>query len=124
MRISLVLLPSLFALMWLVEQTPVYADGGFRCRSGRLVSVGDGMGDVRDRCGEPDFATRRIEKRTVKHRYTRRIGNVEESYIEEQEIEIPIDEWTYDLGPSSFIRYVSFENGQVIDVATGGYGRK
>lgn len=121
MRISLCLLPLLFVLLM---PAAVRADSGFRCKSGRLVSVGDRLGDVRNRCGEPDLATQRIEKRAIKHRYTRRLGNVEESVVEEQEIEVPIDEWTYDLGPGSFVRYVIFENGQVIDVATGGYGKK
>jgi hypothetical protein len=120
MRISLGLL---LLLVTLVLPASLRADSGFRCRSGRLVSVGDVMGEVRDRCGEPDVVNRRIEKRKVKHKITRRIGNVEESYIEEQEIEIPIDEWTYDMGPHSFTRYVVFENSRVIDVITGDYGK-
>jgi hypothetical protein len=121
MRISLVLLP----LLWVLGgPTVVHADSGFRCKSGRLVSIGDRMYDVRDRCGQPDAISQRIEKRKVKHRITRRIGNIEESVIEEREIEVPIDEWTYDMGPYSFIRYVLFENGLVIDVATGDYGSK
>ncbi len=100
------------------------ADGGFRCRTGRLVSVGDRMRDVQQRCGEPDAASQRVERRKVKYRYTRWVGNVEESVIEEREVEVPIDEWTYDLGRNAFVRYVSFENGVVIDVATGDYGSK
>lgn len=102
----------------------VCADSGFRCGTGRLVSVGDRMADVVVRCGEPDAVVQRIEKRKVKHRITRRIGNVEESFIEEEEIEVPIDEWAYDLGRHSFTRFVVFENGKVVDVATGGYGNK
>jgi hypothetical protein len=100
------------------------ADSGFRCTSGRLVSVGDRMGEVLDRCGEPDAVIQRIEKRKVRHKVTRRVGNVEESIIEEQEIDIPIDEWAYDMGRYAFTRYVIFENGQVINVATGNYGNK
>jgi hypothetical protein len=52
------------------------------------------------------------------------VGGVQESVIEEVEVEIPLDEWTYDLGPQSFVRYVLFENGSVIDVSTGDYGRR
>jgi hypothetical protein len=101
-----------------------HADSGFRCGTGRLVSVGDRMGEVLDRCGEPDAVIQRVEKRKVKHRVTRRVGNVEESFIEEQEIEVPVDEWAYDLGRYAFVRYVVFENGQVVNVATGHYGNK
>ena len=102
----------------------VQADEGFRCGTGRLVSVGDGISDVRNRCGDPDAVSTRVDKRKVKHRVSRWINGVLESVTEEQEVEIPIEEWTYDLGPRSFVRYVVFENGTVVNVATGGYGRK
>lgn len=111
------------ALLWF-SPLAARADDGFRCGNGRLVSVGDGMKQVRDRCGDPDYVTTRTERRAIKHRYTRRVGNVEESIVEEQEVEVPLDEWTYDLGPSAFIRYVTFENGRVIGITTGDYGRK
>jgi hypothetical protein len=39
-------------------------------------------------------------------------------------VEVTIEEWTYDLGETSFIRYVILENGTVVDVKTGDYGRK
>jgi hypothetical protein len=121
MRISLALASLLSVL---AGSATVCADDGFRCRTGRLVSVGDRMGEVQNRCGEPDAVTTRIEKRKVKHRYSRWFGGIEESIVEEVEVEVPLDEWTYDLGPQSFIRYVVFENGSVINVTTGGYGRR
>jgi len=121
MRISLVLLSLGFAL---VGPLAAHADSAFRCKTGRLVSVGDRMPEVHNRCGEPDLVSSRVERRKVKHRYTRWVGNVQESVIEEEEIEVPLDEWTYDLGPNAFVRYVLFENGRVIDVASGDYGRK
>lgn len=101
-----------------------WADEGFRCGTGKLVSVGDRMFDVRDRCGEPDAVSSRVERRKVKYRVNRWIYGVQESVVEEREVEIPIEEWTYDLGPRSFVRYVVFENGTVVNVATGRYGRK
>ncbi len=121
MRISLALVSLLCTL---AGSSTVRADDGFRCRTGRLVRVGDRMGEVQNRCGEPDAVSTRIEKRKVKHRYSRWVGGVEESIVEEVEVEVPLDEWTYDLGPQAFIRYVVFENGAVINVTTGGYGRK
>jgi hypothetical protein len=121
MRISLSLLALALALS---IPTPSRADSGFRCPTGRLVSVGDRSADVLERCGEPDAVIQRIEKRKVKHKYTRRIGNLEESIIEEQEIEIPIDEWMYDMGRYTLTRYVVFENNRVVTVTTGKYGNK
>lgn len=120
MRISLAIIGLVFAMMWPVS---AFADSGFRCKSGRLVSVGDRMADVHNRCGDPDATSTRVEKRKVKRKYTRWVGNVQESVVEEVEVEVPLDEWMYDLGANAFIRYVIFENGRVIDVATGGYGR-
>jgi hypothetical protein len=120
MRSSLSLLALAFALI----PTSARADSGFRCPTGRLVSIGDRSAEVLERCGEPDAVIQRIEKRKVKHKVTRRIGNVEESIIEEHEIEIPIDEWMYDMGRYALTRYVVFENNQVVNVATGRYGNR
>jgi hypothetical protein len=100
------------------------ADSGFRCATGRLVSVGDRATEVLGRCGEPDSVIQRVEKRKVKHRITRRVGNVEESIVEEREVEVPIEEWLYDMGRSVLTRSVILEGGQVVDVVTGGYGNK
>lgn len=102
----------------------VRADDGFRCKSGRLVSVGDRMTDVHNRCGDPDAIATRVEKRKVKHKVTRWVDGVQVTEIEEEEVEVPLDEWTYDLGPRAFVRYVLFENGSVIDVTMGGHGKE
>jgi hypothetical protein len=119
-----VIIVSLSLLTSLALPAATRADEGFRCSSGRLVDVGDGMAEVADRCGEPDAAVHRTEVRRIRHRISHRVGDLEESFIEEQEVEIPIDEWTYDLGPRSFVRTVVFENARVRDIATGSYGRK
>jgi hypothetical protein len=103
---------------------PALADAGFRCGSGRLVNVGDGMYEVRTKCGDPDQATQRVEKRRIKVKLGHRAGASSEEVSEEHDVEILIDEWVYDLGPERFIRTVSFENSRVTDVATGGRGVK
>jgi hypothetical protein len=121
MRTPLALLVCLASL---AVPPPAGADSGFRCQTGRLVSLGDRAGEVLDRCGEPDGISQRVERRKIKHRFTRWVGSVQESVVEEQEIEVPIEEWTYDLGRQALVRYVSFENGFVIHVATGKYGTK
>ena len=101
------------------------ADSGFRCPSGRLVSTGDHMTEVRDKCGDPDFVTQRTEKRKVKVKVRRWTEtHVQEEVTEEREVEILIDEWTYDLGPERFVRFVSFENARVVNVSTGHYGSR
>jgi len=35
---------------------------------------------------------------------------------------VTVEEWEYNLGPGSFIRYLTFENGRLIKITTGDYG--
>jgi hypothetical protein len=95
---------------------------GFRCGTGRLISDGDHMLEVRKKCGDPDFVSQRVDKRKVKVKVKRWAGDHEEEASEEQTVEVLVDEWTYDLGPRRFIRFVDFENARVVRVTTGSYG--
>jgi hypothetical protein len=115
LRLALVL-----AVAW---PATVLADGGLRCGT-RVVDVGDHMAEVQDKCGEPDFVSQRIERRIVRRTVKIRRGPVEEWVTDEIEVEVPLDEWTYDFGPNAFLRFVTFENGQLVNVRTGGYGRR
>jgi hypothetical protein len=82
----------------------------FQCGD-RIVSTGDTKAEVIMKCGEPTLKDSR-----------------EESIIEKidantkQKKTITIDEWTYNLGPDSFIRILRFENGKLVDIQTGNYG--
>jgi hypothetical protein len=99
------------------------ADSGFRCPGGRLVSTGDQMYEVRKKCGDPNAVAQRTEKRKIKVKVRRWISPTEhEDISEEREIEVLVDEWTYDFGSDRFIRYVAFEDARVVGVTTGGYG--
>src|SRR5919205_517708 len=82
------------------------AEDGFRCGTGRLVSTGDHMVEVRNKCGEPDSAGQRVEKRKRKEKVRRWVGGVAEEVTEEREIEVTLDEWVYDLGPRRFLQMV------------------
>ena len=115
LRLALVL-----AMAW---PATALADGGFRCGA-RLVDLGDHMAEVRNKCGEPDFVTQRIEKRVVRRTVKVRRGPVEEWVTEEVEVEVPLDEWTYDFGPYAFLRFATFENSRLVSVSTRDYGHK
>lgn len=88
------------------------SESGFRCVSGRLVSRGDDMRAVEDACGPPDSATQRLETRSVVRWLTGPTGPVRE----ERYVDVTIDEWFYDRGPTRFRRSVQFENGRVIHI--------
>jgi hypothetical protein len=112
---------TIAALVLALAAAPARADG-FRCGTGRVVSPGDHMLEVRKKCGEPDFVSQRVEKRKVKAKVRRWVADHEEEVSEEQVVEVLVDEWTYDLGPRRFIRFVDFENARVTRVTTGTYG--
>jgi Protein of unknown function (DUF2845) len=90
------------------------ADDGFRC-NGRVISTGEWLMRVIDKCGEPAAEMHRTEFRTI----AVRVGNV----IEERTVEVVIDELEYDLGSNRFVRFLYFENGRLLHVSTGEKGR-
>jgi hypothetical protein len=104
---------------------PATADS-LRCGR-KLVSDGDTLYDVRNRCGEPDNQIHRVETRTVGQWVQGQCINVDPrrcgQYVQ-RTIEIVIDEWTYDFGPHQFISYVTFENGRLISIVSGARGVK
>ena len=78
----------------------------FRCPDGSLILVNDRISEVRKKCGPPTEASRRQE----------RIGW---GYVLET---VEIEEWTYNLGPTSFMTYLTFENGRLTRIESGEYG--
>ena len=115
----------LCALGWLATSTAL-AD--MRCE-GKLVSEGDTQYEVRSRCGSPDQSTQRVEQRMVRRWVSapcQRLptGQVQCGYLEEQIVQVTVEEWLYDLGPHSLIRFLTFEQGRLVRVTTGSYGVK
>jgi hypothetical protein len=104
------------------EPSPAAADG-MRCGT-KLVSDGDSTYDVHTRCGEPKFKTKRMELRTIRTW----VGapcvrpGAQCGYSVERTIEVQVEEWIYDFGPTQFVRYVTFEDGRLLRIVTGDYG--
>ena len=100
---------------------------GMRCGS-RLVSEGDSLYEVRERCGEPDAVSQRVEVRTVRTFVNgpciQDQGQLRCGQYIERAVEVVIDEWTYDKGTHKFVRYLTFEQGRLAKVRTGRYGSK
>lgn len=104
-----------FGLLLLLAATVAPAES-FRCGT-KLVTAGETRSAVVAKCGEPA----EIERRSVLRQpvvwlrgrpYT--VGS--------DLVEIPVELWIYNLGPSKFMRRVKFEDGIVVDVETLGYG--
>jgi hypothetical protein len=103
----------------------VQADG-MRCGT-KLASDGDSTHEVRSICGDPAAAQQRVEHRTVRRWVSGPCvqfqGQLQCGHMIEHTVQVVIDEWTYDFGPHQFIRYVTFEQGKLMSVVTGGYGK-
>jgi hypothetical protein len=93
--------------------TPAHA---FRCGS-HLVSEGDTRAEVRAKCGEPaDFERRSVWRQPVVWLHGRPY------HLSNDQIEIPVESWVYNLGPNRLMRRVRFEDGRVVEIETLGYG--
>jgi len=106
----------------LLFQNNVAADSYLRCQ-GRLVSVGDTKAAVLNKCGQPDKRDQWEEdpNGTIAQIYDYKT----ERYIAPKRIEQPIqmERWTYILGSNKFIRYLFFQNGELIKIETGERGK-
>ena len=111
------LLPSLILL-----NNSMAADRYLRCQ-GRLVSIGDTKEEVLDKCGKPDKRDQWVEDQnsTISQIYDYKT----ERYMAPKVIKQPIqmERWTYNMGPNKFIRYLYFQNDELIKIETGERGR-
>lgn len=103
----------LVLVLALAAAAPAYA---FRCGT-KLVSEGDTRSQVVAKCGEPT----EVERRSVLREPITWIGG--RPYRAGLGlVEVPVEFWIYNLGPSKFMRRVHFEDGVVVDIETLGYG--
>lgn len=98
------------------------ADSTFRCQ-GYVISVGDTRASVLNKCGEPD-QTEQWEAggpNLIFQYY----DYEHERYIAPKMIHGPLqmERWTYNLGTNKFLRYLLFQNGELITIDTGEKGR-
>jgi hypothetical protein len=111
---------QLFLSIWMIFYFPTitFADRAFRCHA-RLVYIGDSKADVYSKCGEPDHIDEWEEN---PNGYTSKIYDYEkERYQLPELIKGPIrfEQWTYDLGPNQFNRYLFFQNGELYKIERG-----
>lgn len=97
-------------------------------RCGRkLVDRGDRSHEVRSLCGEPDARDSRTESRTVRkvvHVPCGPQGKGRCAQVVERTVNVQVEVWTYDEGPRRLIRYLTFENGVLVDIDTGSHGTR
>ncbi|MHC1744950.1 MAG: DUF2845 domain-containing protein [Syntrophobacteraceae bacterium] len=98
----------------------------FRCGT-RLVHLGDSKGEVLSKCGSPSWDDGWYEDRVealagARPYYNRPADPLGTRIPLYSVLRVWVDEWTYNLGPSQFMRTLRFENGRLVNVETGDYG--
>lgn len=118
-----------FSLFFLFSE-PLFA---LRCGHS-LVQLGDYKADVSDKCGDPDSEESHYERRgNANHADATQYGfNGQQRFPSSsfgygqshyQEIEVLVEEWTYDFGSARLRKVLHFENGRLIHIESLGRGR-
>ena len=87
----------------------------FRCGN-RIVTEGDTRLDVLARCGRPsDVVTSSLQRHRSYYRNYR-------VYSADGYEDLPVEYWTYNLGPNRLMQRLRFIDGTLVDIETLGYG--
>jgi hypothetical protein len=97
----------------LLASAPAHA---FRCGN-KLVLEGDTRTEVREKCGEPVEITRKTILRTPVYWW-----HGQPIEISSDLVEVPVEIWLYNLGPDQLMRRLRFEDGELVEIETLGYG--
>jgi hypothetical protein len=88
----------------------------FQCGTA-LVSTGDTRDQVMAKCGNPSD----VERSSVFIQSTAWVNGVPVSAGNSM-IEVPVELWLYNFGPTQLMRRVRFESGRVVLIEILGYG--
>ena len=89
---------------------------GMRCGN-KLVVEDDSIDKVRTLCGEPT----EISRREILQRPSY-VRNGRVYYIAGDMVQVPVEMWTYNLGPNKLMRRLKFVDGRLQEIETLGYG--
>lgn len=103
------------ALLSLGPAMSAMADG-MSCGSG-LVHDGDDQAKALRLCGEPA----KVEKRFILRRPQVWVGG-RLVYVGHDEVEVPVEIWTYNFGPNKLMRRLKIVDGVIEEIETLGYG--
>ncbi len=122
---SIVAAITLLAISLFFNQA-AHADS-IRCGN-KLASTGATLYEVKSICGAPDDAQHRTESHTISERVSAPCDPPEKkikcSSTVSSTVYVEVDEWTYDFGTNQFLRFLRFEDGRLISIHDGDYGKK
>jgi len=119
------------AMLLLVGMSSIsYAEANMRCGS-KVISVGDSKAEVLLKCGEPllrDTVGVKEESKRINIPLTSESGNaVQDAAANTNPAEVQrkesitktVDQWTYNQGSGQLLKILTFEGGELVDIATG-----
>lgn len=89
------------------------------------AKLGDAMGQVLRYCGEPGWVDRTEESRQCVLYQSVFIDDGRRRWINRPYFApciVQIEEWTYNFGPTKFLRILTFEDRILVNVRSGAYG--
>lgn len=95
-----------------------YSYGGvstLRCGN-KTISINDLKSEVAAKCGKPTLSEHWTEERTDAVYFNDgRLDSIEKKYT-------IVDQWTYNFGPQVLLIFLTFKNGRLSEIETGGHG--
>lgn len=88
-------------------------DTGTMICKGGIVSIGDAIPQVLQKCGPPAFSTQRDQVE---------VGGSTKPGVSRTFTRITVDDWTYNFGSNEFMYRVIFENGNVARIESLEWG--
>jgi Protein of unknown function (DUF2845) len=107
---------GVFAVLLLLAAAGVAQADSFQCGN-ELVGTGDTPDQVIAKCGNPSD----IERSTAFVPSVAWVNGVPVS-AGNTLIEVPVEQWLYNFGPTRLMRRVRFESGRVVAIEILGYG--
>lgn len=107
MRIDIILILSLLCFF---NESVSAATSSFKCGN-RIVSLGNTKAEVVIKCGTPAW------KDAWSDDIVRNVNKADQFRIS-----VERERWIYNFGPNAFLQIILFENGKLMNIATGDYG--
>jgi hypothetical protein len=102
-------------LLVLAAASATAAADGMRCGNA-LITRGDNVLRVQHECGEPTYTSQYVTYGTQV------VFNPLLRLYTDLTVPVTVDEWTYNFGPTRFMRKLRFENGELITIESLQYG--
>ena len=104
---------ALLSVLALALGAPAGADDSLSCDGG-IISVGDSKIDLLGKCGAPALQEVLDHDRAVLQHYGPSGWG--------RRVSVTVERWTYNLGPTRFLQFVTVESGRIVSIKRGSYG--